>query len=242
MIGFYVALIFVALLIGLSKGGMGAVLGVLLTPVLSHVMTVPAAISLSLHLLMIGDVFALYFFWKTWDMHYIRLLVPSSILGIIVGTYLLATLNNITLRHILGIFTLLFVVYKIADYRLKALDYHPREWHGYLAGAASGLGSALANAGSVPFTAYMLLQDVSPTVFVGTTTLFFAIVNVLKVPGFVLTGLIDLNRLLSVLWVIPFIVAGVYAGRWMIKRIHKRAFEGFMLVVLVITSAVLLFV
>jgi uncharacterized membrane protein YfcA len=241
VIGFYVVLIFVALLIGLSKGGMGAVLGVLVTPVLSLVMPVTAAISLSLPLLMIGDVFALWFFWKTWDMHYIRLLVPSAILGIIVGTYLLATLNNLTLRHILGFFTLLFVVYKVADYRLKALDYQPREWHGYLTGVASGLGSALANAGSVPFTLYMLLQDVSPTVFAGTTTLFFAIVNVLKVPGFILTGLIDLNRLVSVLWVIPFIVAGVFVGRWMIKRIHKRAFEGFMLVVLVIASAVLLF-
>jgi uncharacterized membrane protein YfcA len=242
VISFYAALIFVALLIGLSKGGMGAVLGVLVTPVLSLVMPVTAAISLSLPLLMIGDVFALWFYWKTWEMHYIRLLVPSAILGIIVGTYLLATLNNITLRHILGVFTLLFVVYKIADYRLKSLDYHPREWHGYLTGAASGLGSALANAGSVPFTVYMLLQDVSPTVFVGTTTLYFALVNALKVPGFVLAGLIDLNRLLSVLWVIPIIVAGVYIGRWMIKRIHKRAFEGFMLVVLVITSGVLLFV
>ena len=237
---FYIALIIVALLIGLSKGGLGAVLGVLVTPILSMVMPVTAAISLSLPLLMIGDVFALWFYWKTWDMHYIRLLVPSAILGIIVGTYLLATLNNITLRHILGVFTLLFVVYKIADYRLKTLDYHPREWHGYLTGTASGLGSALANAGSVPFTVYMLLQDVTPTVFVGTTTLYFAVVNILKVPGFVLAELIDLNRLLSVLWVIPVIVVGVYIGRWLIKRIHKRAFEWFMLVVLVITSVILL--
>ena len=239
---FYVILIVVALLIGLSKGGMGAVLGVLVTPLLTLVMPVPAAISLSLPLLMIGDVFALWFFWKTWDMHYIRLLLPLAVVGIIVGTYLLATLNNITLRHILGIFTLLFVLYKVADTRLKALDYHPHEWHGTLAGAASGLGSALANAGAVPFTVYMLLQDIAPEVCVGTTTLYFAVVNLLKVPGFILTGLIDLNRLLSVIWVIPFIVAGVYFGRWMIQRINKAAFDGFMLVVLVIASAVLLFV
>ena len=238
---FYIVLIIVALLIGLSKGGMGAVLGVLVTPLLTLVMPVPAAISLSLPLLMIGDVFALWFFWKTWDMHTIRLLLPPAILGIVVGTYLLATLNNVTLRHILGVFTLLFVVYKIADTRLRALDYQPRQWHGTLSGAASGLGSALANAGSVPFTVYMLLQEVTPTVFVGTTTLYFAIINLLKVPGFILTGLIDLNRLLSVIWVIPVIVAGVYSGRWMIRRINKTAFDWFMLVVLVIASAVLLF-
>lgn len=237
---FYIVLIVVGLLIGLSKGGMGAVLGVLVTPLLVLVMPPAAAISLSLPLLMIGDIFALQSYWKTWDMRYIRLLLPMAILGILAGTYLLATLNSVTLRHIIGGFTLLFIVYKIADYRLRALDYHPHSWHGYVAGAASGVGSALANAGSVPFTAYMLLQNVTPQVFAGTTTLFFAIVNLLKVPGFILTGLFDLNRLVSVLWSLPLIPVGVYAGRWMIDRINKVTFEYFMLVVLVVASAVLL--
>ena len=139
----------------------------LIAPLLVLVMSPAAAISLSLPLLMFGDIFALYSYWKKWDMHYIRLLLPLAILGIIVGTYLLATLDSLTLRHLIGLFTLLFVVYKIADHWLKALDYQPRDWHGYLAGGIAGIGSALANAGSVPFTAYMLLQDVTPEVFVG---------------------------------------------------------------------------
>lgn len=239
--GFYVILIVVALVIGLSKGGMGAVLGVLATPLLSLVMPVPTAISVSLPMLLIGDAFALWFYWKTWDMHYIRLLVPSAILGIIVGTALLASLDNITLRHVLGIFTLVFVVYKIADRWLRSLDYQPRNWHGYVAGAAAGLGSTLANTGGPPFTAYMLLQDVSPTIFVGTTTLFFAIVNLIKLPGLVLAGLMNLNDLLSAVWVIPLIPTGVYAGRWMVRRINKAAFDWIMLIVLVIAAAVLLF-
>lgn len=238
---FYVILIVVTLLIGLSKGGMGAVLGVLVAPLLVLVMSPASAISLSLPLLMIGDIFALYSYWKKWDMHYIRLMLPTAVIGIIIGTYLLATLNSLTLRHIIGLFTLLFVVYKVADYGLKALDYHPREWHGYLAGGASGLGSALANAGAVPYTAYMLLQDVTPQVFAGTTTLFFAVVNLLKVPGFILTGLVDLHKLLSVIWAVPMIPVGVYLGRWMINRINQLAFERFMLLVLLIAALVLLF-
>jgi uncharacterized protein len=239
---FYVIIIVVAIIVGLSKGGMGAVLGVLITPLLVLVMPPASAISLSLPLLMFGDVFALYFYWKTWDMHYIRLLLPLAILGIVIGTYLLATLNSLTLRHIIAVFTLLFVVYKIADHWLKALDYRPHNWHGYLAGGVSGVGSALANAGSVPFTAYMLLQDVTPQVFVGTTTLYFAVLNLLKVPGYILAGLFDLDQLLSVIWALPAIPVGVYLGRWIINRIDKIAFERFMLVVLVIAAAVLLFI
>jgi uncharacterized membrane protein YfcA len=237
---FYVVLIAVAFVIGIAKGGMGAGLAVLATPMLSLIMPVSSAISLALPMLMIADAFALWFYWKTWDMHYIRLLVPSAVLGIIVGTALLASLDNLTLKHVLGIFTLIFVIYRIADRWLRSLDYHPRRWHGYVAGVASGLGSALANTGGPPFTAYMLLQNVSPTVFVGTTTLFFAIVNAIKLPGLFLAGLMDLSRLLSVAWALPLIPVGVYAGRWMVRRINKTAFDWLMLVVLLIAAVALL--
>lgn len=236
----YVVLIVVALLVGLSKGGLGAVLSVMVTPLLVLVMPPADAVSLSLPLLMIGDIFALHSYWKRWNLYYVRLLLPMTLIGIVAGTYLLATLNSVTLRHIIGAFTLLFVAYKIVDYWLRSLDYHPRAWHGHVAGAATGLGSALANAGSVPFTAYMLLQDVTPQVFVGTATLYFAIVNILKVPGFIIAGLFDLHKLLNVLWALPLIPVGVYSGRWMVNRINKRAFEWFMLVVLVVSGVFLL--
>ncbi len=230
------------LLIGLSKGGMGAILVVLVVPLLTLVMPVAQAISLSLPLLIIADWFALWAFWKQWDMRYIKLMLPMTIVGIAVGTYLLKTLPNETLRHVLGAFTLLFVVYRLLDYRLKALDYHPRDWHGYVAGAATGLGSALANTGAPPFTAYMLLQNVSPTVFVGTTTLLFAIVNLVKLPGLVIAGLFDLHDMLAVLWTIPLIPVGVWLGRWLIVRMNKAAFEHFMLFVLLLAGLFLVFV
>ncbi len=239
---YYVIIIIAAALVGLSKGGLGAMLGVLVTPMLSMVMPVQDAISLALPLLIFGDVFALYFYWKTWDMHYIRLMLPAAIPGIIVGTFLLARLDNITLRHILGIFTLIFVIYRVLSNRLSQLKYHPRDWHGYLGGAASGLGSALANNGGPPFTAYLLLQELSPEAFVGTATLFFAVVNLIKLPGLISAGLMDFSKLLGVIWVLPAIPICVFIGRIVIGRINKVAFEWFMLAVLTLASYMLLFV
>lgn len=231
----------VSLMIGLSKGGMGAVLVVLTTPMLSMVMPVPEAVSIALPLLLIADVFALWMYWKQWDMRYVRLMLPMAIIGILVGTYLLANLDSLTLRRILGVFTLIFVVYRVLDEKLRALQYHPRDWHGYLAGAASGFGSALANTGAPPFTAYMLLQDLSPQIFVGTTTIFFALVNAIKLPPLIYAGLLDFGDLRNVLWALPLIPIGVWLGRWMVVRLNKQAFERFMLLVLVIASMVLLF-
>lgn len=237
---FYIVVAFVAFLIGLSKGGMGAVLVVLVTPTLSLVMPVQQAISLSLPLLLLADVLALILFWNTWDAAYLRQMLPIAAAGVVVGTVLLWLLPDLTLRRILGVITLAFVVYRLLSVRIQQMEYHSRPWHAYAAGAASGLGSALANTGSPPFTAYMLLQEVPPRVFVGTTTLFFAVINLLKLPGLIVTGLFDVQDVIRTAWVVPVIPLGVFAGRWLVKRINRVAFERLMLVLLIIASAILL--
>lgn len=239
---FILIVILVSLLIGLSKGGMGAVLVVLATPLMALVMPVSHAISVVLPLLLLADAFALALYWNTWEMRYVKLMLPLAVLGVILGSYLLAALPDTLMRPILGIFTLIFIVYKLADRWLSTLHYHPKDWHGYLAGFASGLGSALANTGAPPFTAYMLLQEVSPKVFVGTTTLFFAIVNALKIPGLVVNGLLDLNDLVGIAWALPLIPFGVWLGRWLVQRLNPVAFERFLLFALFIAAMILLFV
>lgn len=239
---FYFVVVVAGLLIGLSKGGLGAVLVVLVAPILSLVMPTSEALSFSLPLLIFADVLALYIYWKKWDSNYLRLMVPAAIVGIVVGTWLLATLPDIAMRRILGIFTLIFILFRVLSARLMTVEYQPRNWHGYLTGAVSGLGSSLANSGSPPFTVYMLMQEVSPEVFVGTTTIFFAIVNTLKLPAQMAAGLMSFDRLLATLWVVPIVVFGVWVGQWMIKRINQVVFERILLLLLFIVSMVLIFV
>jgi uncharacterized membrane protein YfcA len=239
---FYFIVVVVGLLIGFSKGGLGAALVVLVAPLLSLVMPTSEAVSFSLPLLIFGDILALYVYWKQWDMHYVRLMLPSAILGVVIGTIMLATLPDISLRRLLGVFTLIFIVYRVLSVRLMTVTYQPRNWHGYVAGAASGLGSALANTGSPPFTAYMLMQRVTPEVFAATTTLFFAVINVLKVPAQALAGLMRFEHVLSALWVLPLIVVGVWVGRWTISRINQVVFERILLLLLFVASMVLILV
>ncbi|HEX2618984.1 MAG TPA: sulfite exporter TauE/SafE family protein [Phototrophicaceae bacterium] len=233
----------VGLLVGFSKGGLGGPVPVSLTaPLLSLVFPVSKAIGMVLPLLIFADLFALYFYWKKWDMRYVRLLLPAAVIGVICGTRLLTTLPDHTLRPILGIFTLIAVVYRLANEFIKSLTYSPQTWHGYLAGWASGFGSSLANVGAPPFTAYMLLQpEMTPITFIGTTTLFFAIVNLLKLPGFLSSGVLDLQQLLSILWIAPIIPFGVWAGRELVRRIDAKLFEYLMLALLFILSLSLIF-
>lgn len=239
------ALIFalVALLIGLSKGGLGGPVPVSLTaPLLSLVLPVSQAIGIVLPLLIFADGFALYFYWRKWNYHYIRLMLPAAVIGVIIGTVLLATLPNDVLKRVIGVFTLIAVVYKLGADSLKSIQYSPRLWHGILAGWAAGFGSALANAGAPPFTAYMLLQPgMQPVTFIGTTTLFFAVVNLLKLPGFFSSNVLNLPLLLSIAWTAPLIPFGVWLGRKIVTRMNPRLFEQLLLGLLFILSLSLIF-
>lgn len=230
------------LLIGLSKGGLGGPIPVALTtPLLSAVMPVSQAVSLVLPLLILADVFALWAYWRDWDMRYVRLMLPAAVLGVVLGLLLLTTLPDLWLRRLLGLFTLVVVLYKTGSGRIARLRYQPRNWHGRLAGGASGFASALANTGGPPFTAYMLLQGVSPTVFIGTTTLFFAIINLLKLPAVAAAGLLNFPLLLSAAWAIPLIPLGVWIGRQFTNRVNPQLFEGLMLALLLLASLSLIF-
>lgn len=237
-----VALIVLAcLLIGLSKGGLGGPVPVALTtPLLSAVLPVSQAVSLALPLLIFADAFALWTYWREWDARYVRLMLPSAVIGVVLGLLLLTTLPDLWLRRSLGLFTLLMVVYKVTSGRMAGFSYQPRDWHGRVAGGVSGFASALANTGAPPFTAYMLLQGVTPTVFMGTTTLFFAIVNLLKLPVVAAAGLLNFPLLISAAWAIPLIPIGVWLGRQFVNRVNPQLFDIIMLVLLLAASAALI--
>jgi uncharacterized membrane protein YfcA len=222
------AIMLVALILGLAKGGFGGI-GALLVPLLSTVMPVSEAVGLMLPLLMVGDAFALRAYWRQWDARHLRLLLPGAVIGIVIGLLLLTSLSDDALRRILGTFTLVIAVYKVASDALKKVEYAPHNWHGALAGSVSGFSSALANAGGPPITAYLLLQKLQPTVFVGTNVLFFAIVNALKLPAFLAAEVTDVHRLSEIVWVVPLIPLGVWLGRHLIDRINRRLFEALML-------------
>lgn len=237
-----IVFIIACILIGLSKGGLGGPLPVsLVVPMLALVMDVKEAVPLILPFLIFADWFALRTYWKQWNYYYIKLMLPSAILGAIMGGLLLSLVPAFVLKILIAVFTLIVIIYKLLSDRLENVKYKHQNWHGYLAGWASAFASTLANTGGPPFTIYMLLQKVEPIPFIATTTLYFTIVNLLKVPIFLWQGLIDINLLVSVLWALPIIPIGVWLGRRSLNYISPILFERIMMVLLAL-SIIFLFV
>lgn len=227
------------LMIGMAKGGFGG-LGVLLTPILALVLPVAMAVGVLLPMLMFGDAIALYMYWKKWDPNLLKSMLPAGIAGAVVGTFLLSWLSPNGLRIILGIFVLLIVLYKFVSDRFQTMRYEPRPWHGPLAGLLAGIASGMFNSGGPPFNSYLLLKKIKAQPFIATSAIYFAILNLVKVPGFLYTGVLNLPLLFSLWWVFPFIPIGIWAARLSLTRVSPVVFEWIITVLLIFSSLWLL--
>ncbi|HEC22993.1 MAG TPA: sulfite exporter TauE/SafE family protein [Chloroflexi bacterium] len=231
----------VAFLIGLSKGGLGGSLGALATPMMALVMPADQVIGLVLPVLMFADIFAVALHWRRWDRRLVLLLIPGSVLGVTIGTLFITNAPTGTLRTALGIIVLIFTVYKVFEKRiLGSLKYEGKDWHGLLAGTVTGFSSALAHTGGPPVSIYLLMQDVTPRVFVATSAIFFFLLNWIKVPYYFYARLFDFNRLWQIAWLMPLVPAGVWIGKWMSERVDKETFERIIIVLLAIGGLLLI--
>jgi len=237
----YVAIVIAILgfMIGFAKGGFNG-LGALLTPILALVLPVASAVGVLLPMLMVGDAFALYMYWKEWDLDLVKRMLPAGIIGALAGTFLLSSMSPDGLRLILGIFVLGLVAYKFLSDRIQAIRYQPKAWHAPAAGFLAGVASGMFNSGGPPFNSYLLFQEFKARPFIATTAIYFALLNLTKVPGFLYTGVLNVPLLFSLWWVFLFIPVGIWVARMTLTRLSPAAFEWIIIVLLIFSSLWLL--
>jgi uncharacterized membrane protein YfcA len=109
-----------------------------------------------------------------------------------------------------------------------------------MAGTLAGLFSALAHTGGPPISIYLLLRRIPTRTFNATSALFFAILNWIKVPYYFYADLFDFHRLLDMIWLLPLLPLGVWAGKRLSDRISREAFERVIMVLLVVIALFLI--
>jgi hypothetical protein len=91
-------------------------------------------------------------------------------------------------------------------------------------GSLSGFTSFVSHAGAPPFQVYVMPQYLEPRIFAGTATIFFAAVNLLKLPGYFLLGQLSPDNLLVSAWLLPVAVLSTFAGVWLVRRVSADRF------------------
>ena len=231
-------------LIGLTKAGFGGGTGLLITPLLAMLATdvKTEALGLMLPLLSATDIASLFYYWKRWDTKNVVRLVPGALVGILVGGFLLHSLNTFYLKKLIGVIALGFAILQITrDYILRSKSaYRPAWWHGIFAGFGIGLTSTLAHIGGPITLMFLLPQKLSNRTFVGTTTAIFFCVNLAKYPAYISQGMFTRTTLTQDAMLLPMIIVGVLAGIYLNRRVSSKWFTRIILVSVFVSGIKLL--
>lgn len=231
---FYVAAIPAVLLFGISKGGFGGGLGMLAVPLIALVVSPVQAAGILLPILCLMDIFSLWAYRGRWVRPEIDVLVPASLAGILGGTLLFEYMSPAVIRLVLGVIAVAFTLHYLLARRTKNpedLSHFPRA-AGIASGGIAGFTSFIAHAGGPPVSMYLLRRPLDRTEFVGTTVLFFAIVNYVKLVPYAWLGQLDATNLSTSLVLAPLAPLGVAIGVYLHRRVSDRLFFGVVYVLL----------
>lgn len=213
---FWILAAIAVIAVGIGKTGFGGGVGSLATPLISLSIPVASAAAIMLPLLVISDIFAVYHYRTMFHKRNIILMLPGATVGITAGALCFWHFigNERILQIIVGGISVAFVVFQY----VRALIFkiverrHPNNIEGFFAGAASGFTSTLAHAGGPPVTIFLLSQKMPKELFVGTTVIFFAITNFIKLIPYYFLGLLNTGQLTTILILAPLSLIGVKLG------------------------------
>jgi uncharacterized membrane protein YfcA len=219
---FYAVAVPAVVLVGLSKGGFAGVSSLSL-PLLALQISPLRGAAIMLPILMVQDVVSVWAYWRKWDWANLKVLFPGALAGIAAGYFLAAYVSDAAFKLALGIVALVFG----ARYLLAKAPEVPKPVHlqaGLFWGAMAGFTSMIANAGAPPFQIYVMPQRLPRDVFIGTSLIFFAVVNWVKVPPFIALGLFTRETLLTSFVLFPLAIAATWAGVLLVRRVPTDEF------------------
>jgi uncharacterized membrane protein YfcA len=85
-------------------------------------------------------------------------------------------------------------------------------------GTVAGFTSTLSQAGGPPFQVYVLPQRLPKLTLVGTYTIYFAVLNWLKIGPYFALGQFSTATLASSLLLLPVAVLANFLGIWLVRR------------------------
>ena len=218
----WVVLSAIFLFTGMTKGGIGNGLSALTIIFLSLVIDPILAIALTLVVFMICDTCTLVAWWRKWDGDITRFAIVWGFFGVLIGGAILAPIQQgwvstavlKMLLAMLGIYLSFTWFYR--HYIRRAVHKNiPLSTQRILC-VISGAASTTLNAGGISLMAFLLGMGLTSTVTHASSVLIFSVYNIMKLPVYLGTDIITLERLYLGLSFAPIALLGVALG----KAIH----------------------
>lgn len=223
---FYAAAIPAVILVGLSKGGFAGGVGFVGVPLMALVISPVQAAAILLPILCVMDAAALWTWRGVFDRKLLFDMVPGSLLGIALGWLLAASVTMTMIRLVVGLVAIVFVgrwVY-VSLRRGGDQPAQPNRIAAGFWGVVSGFTSFVAHVGGPPYQIYALPLRLDPKVLSGTTAIFFAITNAVKLVPYFALGQFDAVNLATSAVLMPIAPLATLAGAWLVRRMRPDWF------------------
>jgi uncharacterized membrane protein YfcA len=236
---FYFIAVPAVIILGLSKGGFSGI-GTATTPMLALLLPPLEAAALILPVLIIQDVISIYVYRRDWDASNLKVMLPGAVIGMALGWLIASHVSDNAVRIAVGVVGVTFVT----NVWLKRDNIEPRRMGtvaGVFWGGVAGFTSFLTQGGGPPFQVYVLPQRLPKLVLVGTTTIFFATVNAMKIVPYFMLGQFNPRNLATSVALLPVAIAGNFAGIWLVKHTPTGLFYRIAYTLLLLVSLTLLY-
>ncbi len=230
---FYVAAVVAVLLVGIGKGGFGGGLGSVGVPIMALAIPATQAAAILLPVLCLMDLVGLVSYRRRFDTGMMKMLFPGAVLGIGLGAATFTITSDDFVGLLVGLLAVGFTLDRWFGARLRRVDSSlvapaPAPAPGVVkAGfwsSVAGYTSFVAHAGGPPLNVLLLPQRLDKSVYVGTTVMFFALANYVKLIPYAVIGQFDGSNLGTSLVLAPLAPVGFALGYIFNQRVDEVLF------------------
>jgi hypothetical protein len=226
-----------AILVGVSKTGITG-LSLIFVSIFAGIMPARRSTGLVLPLLMVGDAIAVLSYRRHAQWRHVWRLLPWAGAGVVIGFFAMGHMNDRQARFSIGLIVLgLAVLYIVRRLRRGGDREEHAPWFAPVIGILAGFTTLIANAAGPLTVIYLLAMRLPKMEYMGTTAVFFLLLNLFKLPFMIGLGLITRESLSLNLALVPAVLAGAWLGKWLLGRINQRAFENIVLALALVAGA-----
>jgi hypothetical protein len=228
---------FAAMIVGFSKTGVPGI-GMLSVAIFANLMPTKQASGFVLPLLIFGDIVAVLSYRRHTEWSHLRRLFLWTGAGVVLGALAMTRIDNRQAQLLVGGIIVTLVALHLwrkrqspvsaprnADFppTSAAADHGP--WFAPTIGILTGFTTLVANAAGPLMAIYLLSMRLPKMAFVGTSAVFFLLLNLFKVPFMVGLGLITTDSFQFNLLLAPAVLVGALLGRWILPKVSQTRFE-----------------
>lgn len=234
--------------VGFGAGMFSVALLALLLPDLS------GAVAALLLLTLVTELWVLAHAWHHARVRLLLGLLPTTLLGLLIGTQILVSADVPGLKRALGGVVLAagaWFVYRdlrtretVRDDPSGALQHsrrgQVRAWLSLPAGLVSGLLAGLFGTGGPPVIVFLKSYHLDKSAFRATILWFFLLMSVVRGGAYLRAAVLAGDELRAALWLLPGSLAGTVLGSFVHHRLSEHVFARIVSILLMILGAVLL--